>query len=235
MARAHPRALRTPAVCSVVACALALTAFGGASGAAASTPKGSTARLAAIHRLTAAQFAAIERVYVAALPLDAFRTSDTAPLSKVDAATQAVIRACGKLSAHDPLLRALRAGCPAISEFTEAVTAVAACSDAACLTQALESARAALRRGVSGSRVSDRAINATHLARRCKRALLTAPRAYAVYDELDAALETLEHALASASADDLTAAEAALARAEKDSNSLPTAKRSLQLLRSGCR
>lgn len=223
------------AVCFAVACALAVTAFGGASGAVAATPRGNTARLAAIHRLTAAQFAAIERVFVAALPLDELRMSDTLPQAKVDAATQAVLGACRKLSTHDPLLRALRAGCPVISEFTEATAAVGACSDAACLTRALTSARAALRRGASGSRVADRAVNATHLARRCKRALVTPPAGYAVYNEFDAALGKLEHALATASPDDLAAAEAALARAEKDSNSLPTAKRSLQLLRSGCR
>jgi hypothetical protein len=235
IARVHPRALVTPAVCIVAVCALALTAFGGASDAAASTPKGSTARLAAIHRLTAAQFAAIERVYIAALPLDEFRTSETVSQAKVEAATQAVLGACRKLSTHDPLLRVLRAGCPAASEFTEATTVIGACSDAACLTRALTSARAALRRGVSGSRVTDRAINATHLARRCKRALVTPPAGYTAYDELDAALGKLQHALATASSDDLAAAEAALARAEKDSDSLPTAKRSLQLLRSRCR
>ena len=178
MARAHASALGSSAVCFVVACALALTAFGGASGATASTPKGNAARLAAIHRLTAAQFAAIERVFVAALPMDEFRTSDTVAQSKLEAATKAVLRACGRLSTRDPLLRALRAGCPAVSDFTEATTAVGACSDAACLTDAITSARAALRRGISGSRASDRVVNATHLAPRCKRALVTPPKGY---------------------------------------------------------
>jgi hypothetical protein len=235
MTRVRRRALAAPAVCFVVVCAFAVTAVGGASRAATSTPKGGTARLAAIHRLTAAQFAAIERVFVAALPLDEFQTSDTVPQAKVDAATQAVLGACRRLSTRDPLLRALRAGCPAVSEFTEATTAVGACSDAACLARALTSARAALRRGIDGSRVADRAVNATHLARRCKRALVTPPAGYAAYEEFDAALGKLQHALATASSDDLAAAEDALARAEKDSNSLPTNKRSLQLLRSGCR
>lgn len=235
MPRARARALGTRAMCFVVACAFALTAFGDACGAAASTPKDSAARLAAIHRLTAAQFAAIERVLVAALPLDEFRTSETVPQSKVDAATRAVVRACRKLSTRDPLLRALRAGCPTISEFTEATAVLGACSDPACLTRALKSVRAALRRSISSSRVSDRAINTTHLARRCKQALVTPPRGYAAYNRLDAALGQLERALATGSPDDLAAAEAALARTEKDSDSLPTAKRSLQLLRSACR
>lgn len=234
-ARARARSLGLRAVCFAVACALALTAFGGASGAAASTPKGSAARLAAIHRLSAAQFAAIERILVAALPLDESRTSETVPQSKLDAATDAVLRACLKLSTRDPLLRALRAGCPAISEVSEATTVLSACSDEACLTRALTSVRAALRRSVSGSRISDRAVNATHLARRCKQALVTPPKGYAAYNRLDAALGKLEHALATGSPDDLAAAEGALDRAEKDSNVVPTAKRSLQLLRSGCR
>jgi hypothetical protein len=102
--------------------------------------------------LTASEFAAIERVYGAAVPLDDLLTSDTAPRSKIDAATRAVRRACRKRSTHDPLLRALRAGCPAVSELAEATTAVGACSDAACLTRVLKSARAALRRADGGSR-----------------------------------------------------------------------------------
>lgn len=221
-------------MCLLVACALAPAAFGGAAGAVASTAKTSAARLAAIHRLTAAQFAAIERVYVAALPLDSFRTTESPSQSAVDAATRGALRACLKLSTRDPLLRALRAGCPAISDFTKATTAVAKCSDAACLTRALAAARTALRRGINGSRTSDRAVDATHLPRRCKQALVTPPKGYAAYDELDVAFRKLQHALATSSAADLSAAEAALARADKASNSLPTAKRSLQLLRSGC-
>jgi hypothetical protein len=218
----------------VVACALA--AFGAASGAAAATPAGSAARLAAIHRLSAAQFAAIERVYVAAIPLDELGRSETAPQSEVDAASNAVLRVCRKLSTRDPLLRAMRTGCAAIADLNEATSTLAACSDdAACLKRAIKSGRAALRRGINSSRVSDRAVNATHLAPRCKRALVTPPRGYAAYNELDAGLGKLDRALTTGSPDDFAAAEAALARAEKDGRSLPTAKRSLQLLRSDCR
>jgi hypothetical protein len=218
----------------VVTCALALAAIGFAS-AAASALAGSTAGLASIQRLSAPQFAAIERVFVAALPLDKLQRSETAPQSKVDAASNAVVRACNTLSTRDPLLRAMRAGCPAITELSKATKDLGACSDAACLRRAITSARAAMSRGVSGSHTSDGAVNATHLPARCKRALVAPPKSYAAYDELDAALGKLDSALATGSADELAAAEAALARAEKDGNRLPTAKRLLQKFRSGCR
>jgi hypothetical protein len=231
--RAHVVGARgTRSLRFVVACALALAALGGGSAVAASDD---SARLPAIRRLSPAQFVAIEGVYVAALPFDRFRTSETAPQSKYDAATKAVLRACGKLSTRDPLLRALRAGCPATSELNKATAALAACSDAACVRRAIRAARAALRRGISGGRVSDRAVNATHLAPRCKRALVTPPGGYTAFDELDAALGKLDRALATGSPDALAAAQTALARAEKKANRLPTAKRSLQLLRTGCR
>jgi hypothetical protein len=232
---AHARPHGAPRVRRVIASALALAAFALPSGSAAATPKDSTAQLASIHRLTPSEFAAIERVYVAALPLDDFRTSKTPPQSKLDAAGRAVVRACRKLSTRDPLLRALRAGCPATIEFTEATKALDACSDATCLKRALTSARGTLRRAVSGSHATDRAINATHLARRCKRALVTPPEGYTAYKQLDTGLGKLRHALDTGSSDDLAAAEAALARAEKAANRLPTSRRSLQLLRSDCR
>jgi hypothetical protein len=111
---------------------------------------------------------------------------------------------------------------------------IAACCDTACLRRAVESARAAMRRVVSGSRTSDRAVNATHLSARCKRAR-SPPKSYAASDQLDAAFGKLDHALATGSADELAAAEAALARAEKVGERLPTAKRMLALFRSGCR
>jgi hypothetical protein len=112
---------------------------------------------------------------------------------------------------------------------------IGACSDTACLRRAIKAARAAMRRVVSGSHTSDRAANATHLSPPCKRALVAPPKSYAAYDQLDAALGKLDHALARGSADELDAAEAALTRAEKVGDRLPTAKRLLALFRSGCR
>jgi hypothetical protein len=218
----------------VVASALALAALAVPSGAAA-VPTGTPAQLASIHRLTATQFAAIERIYIAALPLDQFRTSETVPQSKLDAAARGVLRACRRLSTRDPLLRVLRTGCPSTVEFTEATKTLSSCFDATCLKRALKSTRATLRRSISGSHAMDRAIHATHLPRRCKQTLATPPSGYAAYRQLDAALGKLERALDTGSPDDLAAAEAALARAEKAGNRLPTSKRSLQLLRSDCR
>jgi hypothetical protein len=92
-----------------------------------------------------------------------------------------------------------------------------------------------MRRIVSGSHTSDRAVNATHLSRPCKRAIVAPPKSYTAYDQLDAAFGKLDHALATGSADELAAAEAALTRAEKVGTDLPTAKRQLALFRSDCR
>jgi hypothetical protein len=218
----------------VVTCALALVGIGAASGAA-STPVRSATGLASIKRLSAAQFAALERVFVAAVPLDKLTRLENAPQSKLDAATKTFARACNQLSTRDPLLRPMRAGCPAITEINKATTDIGACSDTACLRRAIKAARAAMRRVVSGSRTSDRAANATHLSPSCKRALVAPPKSYTAYDQLDAAFGKLDHALAAGSADELSAAEAALTRAEKVGERLPTAKRLLALFRSGCR
>jgi hypothetical protein len=198
-----------------------------------STAAGASARLATIHRLTGAEFAAIERVFVAALPLD--KLGDDSKPSEIEAATSKAHNACLKLSTRDPLLRALRAGCPALSAFTEVNAEVGACSDAACLKRALGRARTALGKAVSGNRTSDRGVNATRLAAGCKRALVSPAASYVVYDKFDAAFAKLQDALTTGSADDLDAAEAALAAADKRADDLPTVKRSLQLLRAGCR
>jgi hypothetical protein len=223
-----------PALRVVVTCTLALVGIGAAS-AAASTPGRSATGLASIQRLSAAQFAALERVFAAAVPLDKLTRLDDAPQSKLDAATKTFVRACNQLSTRDPLLRPMRAGCPAITEINKATRDVGACSDTACLRRAITSARAALRHSVSASHTSDRAVNATHLSDPCKRALVAPPKSYTAYDQLDAAFGKLDHALATGSADELSAAEAALTRAEKVGERLPTAKRLLALFRSGCR
>jgi hypothetical protein len=221
--------------CFVVLCAAAPAPLAGVSPDVASASAGTNARLAAIRRLSPAQFRAIERVYVASLPLDKFRGTDTPSPSKLEAATRGVLKACLKLSTRDPLLRALRAGCPSLAEFTDASTALAECSSSACLTRALKTARSTLRRVVSGSRASDRAVNATRLASGCKSALITPRDGYVAYDQHSKAFAKLERALATSSAADLAAAEAALAAADRASARTPTAKRLLQRLRSGCR
>ena len=212
-----------------VACALALV-LATAGVAAAATPK-----LASIHRLSAAQFAAIERVYVAALPLDTLSDGGPPSQAQADRVTRKAVSACLKLSTKDPLLRALRAGCPAISALTQVTVDLGECSSAACLRSALGRARSALRKAVSGSRTSDRAVNATRLPAACKRPLVTPAKGYAVYRELDGALAKLQHALSTGSASDLAAAQAALDAADRHSSSLPTAKTSLRQLRASCR
>jgi hypothetical protein len=213
-----------------VTCTVALAA-----GDAATARERSAVEPASIQRLSAAQFAALERVFVAAVPLDRLQRSEAAPQSKLEAASKKFVRTCNTLSTSDPLLRAMRAGCPAITELTKVTGDIDACSDAACVRRAIKSTRAAMRRVVRGSRTSDRAVNATHLPAGCKRALLSPPGSYPAYDQEDAALGKLDHALVTGSAHKPHAAQAALTRAEKAGNRLPTAKRLLALFRSSCR
>ena len=237
-AQSHALAHATPRVRIIVALALAsalaLAAFAVPSGAAAAAAKATTTQLASIHRLTPAQFAAIERVSVAALPLD----SSGRPKRRRNPSSTPQHAGCSAPAAGSPPATHCCACCaPAAAtfEFTEATKKLDSCLDAACLKRVLKSTRATLRRSVSASRATDRAINATHLPRRCKQALVTPPKGYAAYRQLDAALGKLERALDTGSPGDLAAAEAALARSEEAGNRLPTSKRSLQLLRSGCR
>jgi hypothetical protein len=224
-ARAHSKLPRHFAV----ACVIALAAFIVPSGATASTKSSDAPQLAAIHTLSGSRYKAIERVLIAGLPLD------TVSEAKYGAALDAMLRACGKLSRQDPLLRAMRAGCPAMSEFAEAMGAMDVCWDTECFEREIKSARAALRRVIGGSRMSDRAIKATRLAAGCKRALVTPPGGYASSTKLYAGLGKLQHAVATGSDDDFAAAEAALARAEETEDRLPTNRRLLQMFRSGCR
>jgi hypothetical protein len=221
----------------VVAWVLALMVLGDVSRAAAAPLEGDTARLAALDRLTAKQFAVIERYGVAALPLDEARTN-TLPQSKVDAATRAMLRACRKFSRRDPLLRALRASCMSDVDLAQAFSAYNACSNAGCLPDVLRAMRAALRQAISGGRIAARGVNATNLARECRQALLGSPKTFVYYRTLDAAFAKVQRATVTGSPADLAAAQAALARAERARNELrgePTVKRSLQLMRSTCR
>lgn len=217
----------------VVACVLALAALVCAPGAMASTPKSSTKRLSAIHSLSAKQFAAVERVYIAMLPLD--DVNESTPEAELNATMDATVRACFKLSKRDPLLRAMRVGCPAISEFPEALAAYNTCLAIPCLKLAVKSARAAMRRMISSSRINDRAVKATHLPARCKRALLTSPEDYAQVAKTEEALATLQRGLTTGSLDELAAGEEALNRALMEDTSSLTAKQILQRFRSACR
>jgi hypothetical protein len=232
-ARAQARAHGRLAVCSVVACILVVTALGHASPAA-----GNASRLPAIHRLSATQFTALERYLVAGLPMDEGRTN-TLPQSKIDATNRAILRACRRFSRRDPLLRELRVSCIKDSDLDQALSAYNVCANAACLPDVLKAVRAGLRQAISGGRIATRAVNATHLPDRCKRTIVDSPKLFAYYERLDAAFAKVQHAMATGSAADFNAAEAALARADSARQKLlkgtPTVRRSLQLLRSTCR
>jgi hypothetical protein len=202
---------------------------------AAAAPQIDTARLAKISKLGKARFAAIERVYVASLPLDKFRGKNPGSLSAANAASRKALNACLKLSTNDALLRALRAGCPALADLSQETAGLDTCTQAACLKRILNATRAKLRNARDGSRVSDRGVHATHLARACKHVLLTPSSDYVAYDKFDRGFAKLARALDSGSQTEIEAAQKLLNEAEKASAKGPSVKTSLRRLRAHCR
>jgi len=227
------RSVRSLWVCVAVMAALALVACGGATDARAAA-KLDAGRLAAIERLGAARYRAIERVYVAALPFDEFNRPGAMPTpGDVKAASKPMFRACRALNARDALLGPLRASCPAAARFLDSTVALSACSQREQCKGAIVEARAAAKRLIAAGRVADRAVKMTRLRRACKRVLITPGAAYTVFREFDAALGAALRALESGSSEGVAAALRRLA--EIDQTSLPTARQLLRRLRSGCR
>lgn len=214
---------------------LVLAALLAVPAAAAAAPQIDTARLKKIHKMSTAQFAAIERVYLAALPLDKFRKADAGSLSAANAASRKALNACLKLSTTDPLLRALRAGCPALADLSQETAGLDSCTQAACLKRVLSATRAKLRQARDGSRVSDRGVHATRLAKACKHVLLTPRSSYVAYDEYDKGFAKLAHAVDAGSQSELEAAQRLLNAAAKQSAKAPSVKTSLRRLRADCR
>jgi hypothetical protein len=213
---------------------LALAALLAVPAAATAAPQIDTARLSKIHKMSQAQFAAVERVYVAALPLDKFRKSGAGSLSAANAASRKALNACLKLSTSDPLLRALRAGCPALADLSQETDGLNSCTQAACLKTVLNATRTKLREARDGSRTSDRGVHATHLARACKHVLLTPGSDYVAYAKFDKGFAKLAHALDTGSKSELNAAQRLINAADKEGAKAPTAKTSLRRLRAHC-
>ncbi len=228
-------ALRTCSlwVAAAVTAAAALAMCSGATDARAATSLDAR-RLAGVERLGTARFAAIERVYVAALAFDTFnRPGATPTAAEVKAASRPMFRACTALKARDPLLGPLRAACPAAARFVDSAVALNACSQPEQCKGAIGDARAAARQLIAGGRVADRAVKMTRLRRACKRVLITPQPVYTMYREFDDALGAALRALESRSRQDLEAAVRALSAI--DQGSVPTGRQMLRRLRSGCR
>lgn len=218
---------------SSVALAFAVSGCGSDGGDGAS-PSGDEGRPGATQRLTPAQYAALEDVYEAALPLDELRqTEQPASRSKLSSMAEPIVVACERLDGDEQPLRELRESCLASIRLLLAQPAAGECGTAESCQAAIEETRAAIRAMVNASRAADRAVDATANSPACKRALRTPQVAYAYYRRLDARLRAVGEALRSGSAAEVRAAAAALAHVDGDE--VPSARQSLNRFRAGCR
>ncbi|MEA2220056.1 MAG: hypothetical protein QOJ35_2682 [Solirubrobacteraceae bacterium] len=205
--------------------ALALSSCGG--GEAAPTP----AQAAAAKRLTSAQFAQLQRVYVAQVGFDA-RTSRHATAAAAYRHAGPLLRACGALDDADVLLLTQRSACAATARLLRYGARAYRCSGPDSCETEFRELRSVVRSAVGPNRAADRAVRATGLSRACKRVLVTSSSSYASVHRLDAALTRLLRAIAAQSRRGVLAAAAALRRV---GGGAPTAKRDLRHLRASCR
>lgn len=219
---------RTACLC-VIGMALALAACGDAGRDTApvtvDVPRGPPAT----QELTAAQFAAIERVYEAALPLDALRAAGAGSQYELEAATRSLLHACRQLDARDPLLGPLRSECSAGARAAFAAAGIVACQ----CKRAYEAVGRAIGRFVAAAHAADRAVDDAQLAPACTNTLVIAASAYAYYQQLATAIGMKQRALGSESGE--WAAELALRKAIEMSRLQPTYDHQLRELRAGCR
>lgn len=200
-------------------------------GSSPSTGDAQTARSSGA--LSSEQYAAIERVYEAAVPLDELRATDRPPSqARVQTLARPLVAACDGLDSADELLSALREACLATARFLFASVDPANCSAVDTCERGFTKARAAARAVVSSSRASDRAVDSTQIPAACRRALRTPQVGYRYHRQLDARLGRLIEALRARSPADARSASAALARLGGDR--VPTGRESLSKFRAGC-
>lgn len=220
-------------VALLLAAALALGACGG-DGEAGTTAsvKLDSAGLQAVEQLAPADVRAIERLYRAGVDLEDSEAA-TRPTEDYEEAMRPSLVACQGLDAAHPLLGVMRASCPALGALHRGIAGVGTCeADDKCRAAALGTV-AALRDLVAGSRLENRAVRATRLARACKRVLTTPRSAFRVYARFDAALERFATAMESGTDDDHVAALTTLAAV--DVGALGSARSSLRRFRAHCR
>lgn len=224
---------RLPAIAALTAAALCLCvgACGDGDDASSDAPKADAGQDS---RLGTARFDALDAVYVAAVPIDELENEKDPPGSaKFKAATGPFLEACDALDREDPLLGALRRGCPLLATFTEQSAAFeAACQSPTSCSAAISDVRTTLANLKRFIRSSDRAVEAANITSACKAALRTPKKGYAVYDELDSAFGVLQRALKSGSEADLKEAQRRLDGLDPDAS--PSAKESLEKFRTGC-
>ena len=223
---------RLPAIAALTAAALCLcvSACGDGDDASSDAPKADAGQDS---RLGTARFDALDAVYAAAVPIDELENDKDPGSARFKAATGRFLEACDALDREDPLLGALRRGCPLLATFTEQSAGFeGACQSATSCSAAISEVRTTLASLKRFSRSSDRAVEAANITSACKAALRTPKKGYAVYDELDSAFGVLQRALKSGSEADLKEAQRRLDRLDPDAS--PSAKESLEKFRTGC-
>jgi len=198
-------------------------------GACADTPAGIDSGLGAT------RFAALDSVFAAAVTLDRYRDQRDVSFERFREDARPVLKACRALSKDDALLRAVRAGCPQVTEYAAQGAAIETCDSSAACLRATVAMRGFVKRLRGVSRRTDRAVAAEHkLADECKQALTTPSPAYAVFETYDAAIVQMQRALRSRSAAAVVGAHERLAAADTRSQALPSNAALLERFRSDC-
>jgi hypothetical protein len=222
------RCKRTACLC-VIGAALVLAACGDAGCDTPPVTLSVPRTEATVRELTAARFEALERVYEAALPLDAFRAAGAGSQYELEAATRSLLDACRQLDASDPLLGPLRSECSTGARVVFAAAGIVECQ----CEDAYEAVGRAIRRFVAAAHAADRAVDDAQLTPACENTLVVAASAYAYYQQLATAIGMKQRALGSESGE--WAAELALRKASEMSRLQPTYDHQLRELRAGCR
>lgn len=223
-----------PRVCLTAMVCLAVGGCGDNSDAGLARPKANAGRDSG---LGVKRFAALDRLFAAAVALDKYRGQDQEELSleQFRADARPVLKACDALRGRDALMRSIRSGCPLITTFVEQGAKIGTCDGTSTCLRSMRDFRRFVKRLSSVSRRSDRAIAAEMgLTDECKQALRTPPKAYAVFERYDDGMLLMQRALRSPSPAALEKARSAIAAADKLSSELPSNKVLHARFRAGC-
>jgi hypothetical protein len=186
--------------------------------------------------LGGARFRAIDAMYVASLPIDAFQDAGSFDPGAFGRATQQAIAACNALDRDDPLLGAVRRMCPLVLQFSTQLLGAGPCEQAdadRCLAL-VDDMQGTVASFTRLGRRADRVIARADLTPACQKALTTPDLAYAVFDGYARALVLFERGLTNGSGADVEEARRGLTRSAVKGRGLPDAKEALALFRSGC-
>lgn len=224
--------LRGVRACMAVMACLVVGACGDESDSGTASPKADAGKDSG---LGVKRFDALDRVYAAALPLDRYQAEKDFSGARFRQETKPLLQACEALPEDDVLMRAMRSGCPLLTEFVQQESDIGACDSIAECKRSMRSFRSFVNRMLAVSRRGDRAVAAEKgLSDGCKRALSTPPQTYSIFAGYESGILLMERALRSPSTAALDKAQQRLDAADKESKTLPSAKLLLERFRSGC-